>query len=658
MSRYNEKRMINDIRLLSLDMINEAGSGHPGIALGAAPIMYALFHDHLTYDLEHPEWLNRDRFVLSAGHGSSLLYATLYATFGELTLKDLKNFRNLYSKTPGHPEYDINNRIDCTTGPLGQGVATAVGMAIAGKYLSTFNTKKIDLFDYYVYALCSDGDLMEGVSYEAAYLAGKYELDNLIVLYDSNGVSLDGELEEDFQDKVSDVYSSLGWTIINVKDGDKVKEINKAINKAKNSKGPTLIVVNTIIGIYSKYEGTNKIHGHLEKDDLESIREELDGLGPFTVDTNNLALYRKDIKERTEDNYLEWYKDYEKYMKESKEVDSKTKNKLNAILANENITLRLDKVIDTDKLFIDKTMRDINYQIMNVISAFVPNFVGGSADLFQSTKTYLKGKLDFSSECYNGRNINFGVREHAMGAIMNGLALSNIRSFGSTFLTFSDYLKPAIRESALMNLPTTYIFTHDSILIGQDGPTHQPIEQLAMLRTIPNFTVYRPADYKELLGSWNLILNKAQPCALVLPRNHVNVEEHTSSDKVKYGGYVISEVKTKLDLILLATGSEVELAMKLKEELLKNYIEARVVSMPNVKLFLNQSRDYQEEVIPKKYRTMVIEFSNDPIWYNFVSNKNDIIGVNDFGKSAKPDDLLKELELDISSLVIKIKNSL
>jgi transketolase len=655
MSKLKEKRIINDIRLLALDMIDEAGSGHPGIALDAAPIMYALFHDQMNFDLEHPEWFNRDRFVLSSGHGSALLYATLYATFGELTLSDLKNFRNIYSKTPGHPEYSIENRIDCTTGPLGQGLATAVGMAIGGKYFSTFNTKKIDLFDYKVYALCGDGDLMEGVSYEAAFLAGKYELDNLIVLYDSNGVSLDGELENDFSDKVADVYTSLGWTVLEVKDGEKVKEINKAINTAKKSKGPTLIIVNTVIGIYSKYEGTNKIHGSLEKEDLENIRKELGGLGPFTVDNSNLALYRQDIKDRVEDNYSTWYNDYQKFMNQ---VDEKTQNKVNAFLTNEDITLRLDKVIDTTKLFTDKTMRDINYQIMNVISAFIPNFMGGSADLFQSTKTYLKGKLNFNSDCYNGRNIDFGVREHAMGAIMNGLALVNIRSFGSTFLTFSDYLKPTLRMSALMDLPTTYIFTHDSILVGQDGATHQPIEQLAMLRTIPNFEVYRPADYKELLGCWNLILNKAKPTALVLPRNHVEVEEHTSSDKVKFGGYVISEVKTKLDLIIIATGSEVGLAMRLKEELLRNYIEARVVSMPNVNLFLKQSPDYQEEVLPKKYKTMVIEFSNDPIWYRFVKDSNDIIGVSDFGKSAKTDDLLKELELDITSLIIKIKNSL
>ena len=650
MSKFKEKRLIDDIRLLALDMINEAGSGHPGIALDSAPIMYALFSEHLNYDLEHPEWFNRDRFVMSAGHGSALLYATLYCTFGEPNLNELKNFRNIYSSTPGHPEYNIKNRIECTTGPLGQGLATAVGMAIGGKYQSTFNTKKIDLFDYYVYALVGDGDLMEGISYEAAFLAGKYELDNLIVLYDANNVSLDGQLEDDFTDKISDMYKSLNWTIIEVKKGEKVKEINKAINTAKKSKGPVLIIVNNTIGIYSKYEGTNKIHGTLEKEDLEAIRQELKGEGPFIIDNSNLALYRQKIKDRVDGNYQEWYTDYEKYMATASD---KIKNKVNAFLTNEDVTLKLDQVIDTSKLFVDKNMRDINYQVMNVISAFVPNFMGGSADLFQSTKTYLKGKLDFDSNCYNGRNINFGVREHAMGAIINGLALVNMRSFGSTFLSFSNYMQPAIRLSAMMNLATTYIFTHDSILTGQDGGTHQPIEQLAMLRSTPNFEVYRPSDYKELLGCWNLILNKANPCALILPRGHVDTLEHTSSDKVKFGGYIISEVKTKLDLILIATGSEVELAMRLKEELLKNYIEVRVVSMPNVNLFLKQPIDYQEEIIPSRYRTMVLEFSNDPIWYRFVKNNNDIIGVKEFGKSAKPEDLLKELELDITSLVIR-----
>ena len=657
MPKLNDKRMINDIRSLALDMLHEAGSGHPGISLGAAPILYTLYTYHLNFDLDKNDWYNRDRFVLSAGHASALLYATLFcvdeATYN---LNDLKNYRNLYSHTPGHPEYNLNYKIECTTGPLGQGMATAVGMAMAGKHLAAnFSTKKTDLFDYHVYALCSDGDLMEGISYEAASLAVKFNLDNLIVLYDSNEVTLDGELDSKHADSISNMYADLGWDVSVVKNGEKVSEINKAIKVAKNAKGPALIVVNTTIGKYSKYEGTNKIHGKLEQDDYLEIKKELDREEKWDYDKVNLALYRQFIKERVENNYKEWYLDYEEYCNV---IDEKKVNLLNSIINNDSINLQLDKVIDTDKLFIDRDFRDVNYQIMNVISAFIPNFMGGSADVVSSTKTYLKGKEDYSSDNYLGKNIAFGVREHASGAILNGMALSGLRVFGSYFLAFADYLKPAIRMSAMMDLPVTYIFTHDSVLVGRDGATHQPVEQLAMLRSIPNFSVYRPSDYKELIGSWNEILMKAKPCALILPRGHVNTQEFTNPAGIEYGGYIISEVKKSLDVILIATGSEVGYACELKEELLKNFIEARVVSMPNVGNFLNQDPEYQNEVLPKGYKKIVLEFSNDPTWYRLLERNDEFIGINKFGTSASEEDILKEFELDLHSLVIKIKNNL
>ena len=336
----------------------------------------------------------------------------------------------------------------------------------------------------------------------------------------------------------------------------------------------------------------------------------------------------------------------------------KEKDALSLVIEQEGISLDIASVVDESKIFEDKAMRDINYQVMNVISAFLPNFIGGSADLFCSTKTYLKGKGEFSSDSYEGRNINFGVREGATGAILNGIALSNIRTYGSTFLAFSDYMKPAIRMSAMMDLPVTYIFSHDSIRVGEDGPTHQPIEQLGSLRSIPNFSVYRPCDYKELIGSWSNILKEAKPCALVLPRGHNDTLEHTSSKKTQRGGYIISEVKTRLDLIIIATGSEVALALKIKEELLKNYIEARVVSMPNMNLFLKQDKDYQEQVLPRGYRRMVIELSNDANWYRFISSDQDFIGVNEFGRSATEEELLSYFELDMQDIIIKIKNNL
>lgn len=657
MSRLNDKKMINDIRSLSLDMIHEAGSGHPGIALGAAPLLYTLFTYHLNIDLNKGDWCNRDRFVLSCGHASSLLYA-MWFFFDEskYNLNDLKNYRNLYSKTPGHPEYNLNHMVDATTGPLGEGIAMAVGMAMAGKYLeSYYHNKKDSLFDYYVYAMCSDGDLMEGGAYEALCLASQYQLDNLILLYDCNGVSLDGEIDEGYLDSLANVYADLGFAVYYVKNGESVKEINKAITAAKKANGPAMVIVNSVIGKYSKYEGTNKIHGFLDNDDYLEMKREFGHEEKWEYDKGNTTLYRQEIQERLENNYRDWYQLYEGFCGELNEVQLNT---LNSIINNEEITLKLDKVIDMDKLFTDRDFRDVNYQVMNVISAFVPNFLGGSADVVTSTKTYLKGKEDFSSENYGGKNIAFGVREHAMGSILNGMALCNLRVFGSCFLAFSDYLKPSIRLSCMMKLPVTYIFTHDSILVGKDGATHEPVEQLAMLRTIPSLSVYRPCDYKELIGSWNEILSSANPSALILPRGHVEVQEFTNPAGIYYGGYIISEVKKSLDVILIATGSEVTYAMELKEELMKNYIEARVVSMPNLGNFLNQDSEYQNEVLPRGYKKVVLEFSNDPSWYRLLESGDDFIGVNTYGKSGDEEDILKEMELDLPSLVIRIKNSL
>lgn len=654
--KLNEKRIVNDIRLLSLDMINEAGSGHPGIALSAAPILYTLFAYHLKFDLERKAWCNRDRFVMSAGHGSALLYANLFYCLDEFSIEELKNYRKISSSTPGHPEYNLNNRVEVTTGPLGQGFATSVGMAIGEKYLeATFNKKKNTVFDYNIYCLCSDGDLMEGISYEAASLAGNLSLDNLIVLYDSNDVTADGSTSKTYDEDISARFTSMNWEVITVKNGDSVGDINTAIDKAKKSKKPVLIKINTVLGKYSKYEGTNKIHANLDEEDLNQIRQTLKGTTPFTyseTDRNNLLKF---IQDGTDDYYREWYREYEMYLANS--TDSE-KDAINLIIENEKISLDIDAVVDSSKIFEDKTMRDINYQIMNVISTFLPNFIGGSADLFCSTKTYLKGKNEFSSDNYGGRNIYFGVRENAMGAIMNGLALTNIRSYGSTFLAFSDYMKPSIRMSAMMNLPVTYIFTHDSIRVGEDGPTHQPIEQLGALRSIPNMSVYRPCDYKELIGSWTSILKEGKPSALILPRGHNNTMQFTSPKKVEKGAYIISEVKTRLDLIIIATGSEVELAVQIKEELLKSYIAARVVSMPNMNLFLKQDKDYQEQVLPTGYRRMVIELSNDANWYRFISGEEDLLSVNKYGKSGSAEDVMTYFELDIPDLVIKIKNSL
>lgn len=654
--KLNEKRIVNDIRLLALDMIDTAGSGHPGIALDIAPTLYTLFAYHLKFDLERKAWCNRDRFVLSAGHGSAILYSTMYYLLDEYNLDELKNFRRISSVCTGHPEYNLNNRIEVTSGPLGQGFATSVGMAIGEKYLeSTFNRKKNTVFNYNIYTLVSDGDLMEGISYEAASLAGNLGLDNLIVLYDSNGVTADGDLDKAMYENIPDRFASMNWEVIVVKDGENIGEISNAIEKAKKSKKPVLIEIKTKLGKYSKYEGTNRIHSNLDKEDLEQIRIKLKGGPAFTYSEEDRNAALKFIKDGTEDYYREWYSEYEMYIANSSDEE---KDRINLVIENEKISLDIDAVVDASKIFEDKTMRDINYQIMNVIGTFIPNFMGGSADLFCSTKTYLKGKEEFSVDNYAGRNINFGVRENLMGAILNGLALTNIRSYGSTFLAFSNYMMPSIRMSAMMDLPVTYIFTHDSIRVGEDGPTHEPIEQLGILRSIPNLSVYRPADYKELIGSWTNILKEGKPAVLILPRGHNNTMKYTNPKKIERGGYIISEVKTRLDVILIATGSEVELAMNIKEELLKNYIEARVVTMPNMNLFLKQDRDYIEQVFPSGYRRMVIELSNDPNWYRFITSDEDFIGVTTYGKSGTEKEVMNFFELDMMDLVIKIKNNL
>ena len=656
MSKFNEKKMVDEIRLLALDMINNAKSGHPGIVLSAAPMLYTLFTNHMVYDINNPNWCNRDRFVLSAGHGSALLYATLYATTEDFTIEELKKFRKINSTTPGHPELNISKRIESTTGALGQGFATAVGMAIAEKYLEEkYNTKKSTLFNYNIYCLCGDGDLMEGVSYEAAAFAGENKLNNIIALYDANKMTLDGALDKEYNTRIGQMYTALGWEVIVVKDGNKISEIDKALDEATKSKKPVLIIVNTILGKYSEYENTNKIHGKLDEEDLEQIRVKLKGEKPFYINEENLEILRNIVKKRNASAYEDWYEDYKTYIEN---LSDKEQEELNDYINDEEILLNLDTVIDKEKLFIDKPMRDINFQVMNVIGTFIDRFIGGSADLSSSTKTYLKNGGDFGIQNYKGKNIPFGIREHAMGAMLNGLALTNFRVFGSTFLTFADYLKPAIRNSALMNLPVTYIFTHDSITIGQDGATHQPIEQLAMLRSIPNFDVYRPCDYKELIGSWNLILKNKRPAALIVSKNRTESYKYTSIEEVSLGGYVISEVKNRLDLILIASGAELTLAMKIKQELLKNFIEARIVSMPNINEFFKQSKEYQNQVLPKGYKRMVLEFSNDPTLYRLVKNEDDIINIKRFGKSGTPEEILQEFELDISSIIIKIKNNL
>lgn len=658
MSKFNEKLVVNNIRSLGIDMIHEANSGHPGIVLGASPIIYTLFAHHMKFHTGYPNWCNRDRFVLSAGHGSAMLYATLFMNGYDYTIDDLKAFRSLGSITPGHPEYNINLGIEMTTGPLGQGLGTAVGMAIAEKYLEkTFNTKKHKIFDYKIYALCGEGDLMEGISYEAVSLASNLKLNNLIVLYDSNKITLDGNAKLSFNENIMDRFENMGWNVLEVSNGENIHEISRMIKWAKHSKKPTIIQINTTIGKYSKLENTNKVHGTpLEEDDIKEIKKKLKiNDTPFDYDIKNKEEYLKYIEEKNKKQYNEWKIIFDEYIIDK---ETKLKDSLLSIINNEQILIKLEKLIDVNNISNDLSMREINSLIMNTISNYIPEFIGGSADTVSSTKTYLKEKGDFNSKNYTGKNIYYGIREHAMASSTNGIALSNLRPFASTFLTFADYMKPSIRLSALMDIPSTFIFTHDSINIGQDGPTHQPIEQLGMLRSIPNFTVYRPCDKKELIGCWNLILEQSKPCALIISRNKSKEIKYTSPSYVKYGGYVIHEFENKLDLIILASGTEVNIALstarKLKEE---DHIEARIISVPNLNTLLNQDPNYLKELLPKNIKKYVIEYSNDTMWYQLDKEIN-LINMKSFGTSAKSEDVIKHFELDEDSIYNKIKNDL
>ncbi len=658
MSKFNEKLVVNNIRSLGIDMIHEANSGHPGIVLGASPIIYTLFAHHMKFHTGYPNWCNRDRFVLSAGHGSAMLYATLFMNGYDYTIDDLKAFRSLDSITPGHPEYNINLGIEMTTGPLGQGLGTAVGMAIAEKYLEkTFNTKKHKIFDYKIYALCGEGDLMEGISYEAVSLASNLKLNNLIVLYDANKITLDGNAKLSFNENIMDRFENMGWNVLEVSNGENIHEISRMIKWAKHSKKPTIIQINTTIGKYSKLENTNKVHGTpLEEDDIKEIKKKLKiNDTPFDYDIKNKEEYLKYIEEKNKKQYNEWKIIFDEYIIDK---ETKLKDSLLSIINNEQILIKLEKLIDVNNISNDLSMREINSLIMNTISNYIPEFIGGSADTVSSTKTYLKEKGDFNSKNYTGKNIYYGIREHAMASSTNGIALSNLRPFASTFLTFADYMKPSIRLSALMDIPSTFIFTHDSINIGQDGPTHQPIEQLGMLRSIPNFTVYRPCDKKELIGCWNLILEQSKPCALIISRNKSKEIKYTSPSYVKYGGYVIHEFENKLDLIILASGTEVNIALstarKLKEE---DHIEARIISVPNLNTLLNQDPNYLKELLPKNIKKYVIEYSNDTMWYQLDKEIN-LINMKSFGTSAKSENVIKHFELDEDSIYNKIKNDL
>lgn len=654
-----DNEAINSIKVLALDMIDKAGSGHPGIVLGAASILYALYKDHLKVIPSKPDWVNRDRFVMSSGHGSALLYSMLYHAGFNIDMDELKQFRKLNSLTPGHPEYKVTPGVDSTTGPLGQGIGIAVGMAMAERYLNAIaniEKKNSKLIDYYTYCLCGDGDLMEGISYEALSFASTQNLNKLIILYDCNQVSLDSDTDLTFTEDIAIRFEALDFNILEVKNGSDYSEVSKAIKQAKKSDRPTIIICHTIIGKDSINEGTNKVHGKpLAKEDLSNLKEKFKITSePFAVDSKYKDHILNSINKRMAPVFKSWEEEYT----DIKETNNFGLNSLFNLLERNAFVIDFD---DTKFKISDEyseELRESNHKIMNFISPKSPFFLGGSADLSSSCKTNLDKSTIQSPDNPVGKNIYFGVREHAMGAILNGMALSNLKVFGSTFLSFSDYQKPAIRMSALMNLPVTYIYTHDSIYVGEDGPTHEPVEQLTMLRSIPNFITFRPADINEIMGSWEYILKNNCPTALVLSKEKRSKLKNTNAKFVKYGAYMIRKEKFRLDGVIIATGSEVAMAVDISKELFTMGIDTRVVSMPSMELFLKQNPKYEEQLLPKDIPTFVIEAGSSLIWNRFATKPEYIYGINRFGMSGKSEDVAKILKFDKATILASIANNL
>ena len=654
LEEINEKRIIDQIRCLGIDMIDNAGSGHPGIVLGAAPIIYSLYAHHMNIDVKNPDFFNRDRFIMSAGHGSALLFATLYMAGFNITIDDLKNFRKLGSITPGHPEYKKTPGVDATTGPLGQGLATAVGMAMAEAHLRNKFKSKKNLIDHYTYALVSDGDLMEGETYEAASLAGTLKLNKLIVLYDSNNICLDGETKKTFNDNVSMRFIATGWNVITVPDGENYVEIDKAITEAKKSTDkPTLIEIKTIIGKYSKLEGTSLVHGKpLSKEDITSIKEKLNVRDiPFQVSQSVV-----DEMQALIDNRCKKLSD--KFLKNIESLTEEEKEELNLFMNNDK-TISLNDFVYDIPGSLEESPRDTSSKILNYIVNKSPILIGGSADLFSANKTYIKDGGDFSSDNYLGKNIFFGVREQAMGGIANGLALSGFRPYVSTFLAFSNYLLAPIRLSCMMNLPIIYIFTHDSISVGTDGPTHQPVEQLLAIRSIPNMEVFRPADANEVIGSYKTILsNINSPAAITLSRNKLPILENTKANLVEKGGYIVLDTMKKPDGIVVSYGEELHEVLFAAKNLLTKGINVRVVSMPNLERFLKQDSEYIDSVLPVEIKKMAVVADVDYAWNKIIFNSKNIISLDTFGTSASKEDIYHRYGIDAKSLEEKIENLL
>lgn len=664
MTNQVDQLAINTIRTLSIDAIEKANSGHPGLPMGAAPMAYTLWTKHMNHNPKNPEWFNRDRFVLSAGHGSMLLYSLLHLSGYGLPMEEIKNFRQWNSKTPGHPEFGHTVGVEATTGPLGQGIGMAVGMAMAERHLaSLYNKENYKIVDHYTYALCGDGDLMEGVAGEAISLAGHLQLNKLVVLYDSNDISLDGELGMSFSENVRKRFESYGWNYLRVDDGNDIGAVSKAIEEAKSSSDkPTLIEVKTVIGYGSPNKsGKSDVHGApLGEDEMKLTKEYYKWTfeEDFFVPEEVYEAFNKSIDALGVKAEEEWNALFNEYEQNFPELSSQLKTSLKGELP-EGLNF---PVYEEGK---SQATRSSSGDAINAIAKAVPYFFGGSADLAGSNKTTIKDGGDFSAEDSAGRNIWFGVREFAMGTALNGMALhGGLRVFGGTFFVFSDYVRPAVRLSALMGLPVTYVFTHDSIAVGEDGPTHEPVEHLAALRAMPNLSVIRPADANEAMAAWKIaVTSKSVPTALVLSRQNLPVLQHTANlaeNGVAKGAYVVSPAaKENADVLLLATGSEVSLAVEAQKTLSAEGIEASVISMPSWDLFEKQDAAYKESVIPKTVKKrLAIEMGSSLGWHKYTGDEGQVLSIDTFGASAPGEIVMKEYGFSPENVVSLVKEML
>ena len=657
MNNNIENMSVNAIRVLAADAVQKANSGHPGLPLGAAAIGYELWANHMNHNPKNPNWENRDRFVLSGGHGSTLLYSLLHLFGYGLTLEDMKSFRQWESKTPGHPEYGVTTGVEASTGPLGAGMAMAVGMAMAETHLAAkFNKEGYPVVDHYTYVLGGDGCMMEGINYEVFSLAGTLKLNKLIVLYDSNKISIEGNTDIAFTEDVPTRFRAMGFQVLEVKDGNDLAEIGKAIEEAKaNKEQPSFIKINTKIGFGSPKEGSADVHGApLGADNVIAMKKKLGWPSeePFFVPDEVYENYKVKAESlaKKEEEWNALFKEYCEKFPEMKALwdEFKDENRALNLLDDDDFWSYDDKADAT---------RNLSGKVLNKLSAKLPTLFGGSADLAPSNKSYVNGAGDYSAENYAGRNVHFGVRELAMTGIGNGLVLSGLKAYVSTFFVFSDYVKPMARLASLMEIPLTFVFTHDSIGVGEDGPTHEPIEQLAEFRAMPNFNVFRPADATETIAAWySAVTSGKTPTALVLTRQNLPQLVGSSKEALK-GGYIVADsAKETPDAIIIASGSEVSLSIEAKEVLAKERIDVRVVSMPCMDIFERQSDEYKEKILPKVVRARVaVEALSEFGWGKYVGLDGKTVCIDRFGASAPADVLFKEFGFTVENVVNAVK---